>query len=80
MTRNAPENNWPQQLDATMAAAFYGESVSCFRRKVARGIYPPATFRRRGCRPMWHRRVLERHLDYIHGLRGAELDEIAELM
>ena len=71
---------WPQQLDATMAAAFCGESVATFRRKVGRGVYPEATFRRRGCRPMWHRRVLERHLDYLHGFSAAGHDEIAELM
>jgi hypothetical protein len=51
-----------------------------FRRKVARGIYPKATFRQEGCRPMWHRRILERHLSYIHGLAAHDRDEIAELM
>ena len=74
------EPAWPEQLDTSWAAKFCGESVATFRRKVASGIYPAATFRRRGCRPMWHRRALERHLGYIHGLSTTERDENAELM
>ena len=71
---------WPRQLDAAKAAAFCGESVPTFRRKVARGIYPAATFQRRGCRPMWHRAALEAHLAYLHGLTATAPDEITELM
>ena len=73
-------DQWPAQLDAASAAAFCCESVATFRRKVAKRIYPDATFRRRGCRPMWHRRVLEQHLEYVHGLSAGGHDEIAELI
>jgi hypothetical protein len=72
--------SWPEQLDAAAAASFCGESLATFRRKVAERIYPAATFRRRGCRPMWHRRVLQEHLACIHGLAQAERDDIAELV
>ena len=71
---------WPLQLDARTAAAFCGESVATFRRKIAGGIYPQATFQRRGCRQMWHRAALEAHLAYLHRLTATEPDEIAELV
>ena len=69
------------QLDARAAADFYCErTVTTFLKKVKAGLYPAPTFNRRGTRPMWHVRVLERHADAMHGVTASSSESIADLI
>lgn len=58
--------DWPARMGEDLASLYMGVSLTTFRDRVARGLYPQP--QRDGTRKLWSRRQLDRFVDAQFGL------------
>jgi hypothetical protein len=58
--------DWPARMGEDLASLYVGVSLTTFRDRVAKGLYPQP--HREGVRKFWGRRQLDRFVDAQFGL------------
>ena len=72
MGRETPMPHWPRRMQAPLAAAYMGVSVTKFLRMVEAGVYPKGIHD--GGNTLWDRNALDRWIDQW---AGSEIEDIA---